>query len=105
MDIFWEDFNTMSFSQLCKLPGIGRTTAIRIIENRPYRQKNDLFKVRGLGKNTLASFGIEKDKKTRRKWMLMEDGIEYPTSCLAKHTSTGKIDFFWRIPKDKRQYL
>jgi hypothetical protein len=105
MDIFWEDFNTMSFSKLCELQGIGRTTAIRIIENRPFRTKNDLFKIRGLGKKTLASFGIEKDKKSRRSWMLMDDGIEYPTTCLARHKETGKIDFFWRITKEKRQYL
>jgi hypothetical protein len=35
----------------------------------------------------------------------MEDGLEYPSYALAKNILTGKIDFFWRISKDKREYL
>jgi len=105
MKMSWEDFNEISLSELNKLPGIGKKTAIRIVSMRPFRCNNDLFKVRGLGKNILSKFGIEKEKKARMKWITMEDGIDYPVSCLAKHTDTGKIDFFWRIIKEKRQYL
>lgn len=105
MNLSWKDFNTLTIAELCKLPGIGKKTAIRIDSMRPFRANNDLFKVRGLGKNILKNLGIEKEKKARMRWMTMDDGIEYPYSCLAKHTETGKIDFFWRITKDKREYL
>jgi hypothetical protein len=101
----WEDFNELSFVEMCKLPGIGKKTATRIDCNRPFRCNNDLFKIKGLGKNILKNLGIEREKKLRMKWMTMDDGIDYPYSCLARHTETGKVDFFWRISKEKREYL
>lgn len=105
MELNWTNFNEMSYNQLCDLDGIGKTVAKRIISMRPYRSNNDLFKVRGLGKGTLKKFGIKQEKKERLSWHLMEDGIEYPSYSLAINTYTNKMDFFWRIPKEKRQYL
>lgn len=105
MELNWKDFNVMSFNKLLSLPGVGKKAAERIIDNRPFRCSNDLFKIRGLGNKTLKNLGIERIKKERKTWYLMEDGIEYPYSCLAKNTLTEKIDFFWRIPKDSREYL
>lgn len=105
MDLNWEDFNEMSYNKLCELPGIGKKAADRIIANRPFRSNNDLFKIKGLGSRTLKNLGIEKTKKERKSWYLMEDGVEYPSCALARNILTGKIDFFWRISKDKREYL
>jgi len=105
MELNWKDFNEMSFNKILSLAGIGKKAAERIVANRPFRSNNDLFKIKGLGNKTLKNLGIEKIKKERKTWYLMEDGIEYPYSCLAKSTLTGKIDFFWRIPKDSREYL
>lgn len=105
MELNWQNFNEMSFKALCAVPGIGKKVALRIIDNRPFRSNNDLFKIKGLGTTTLNKLGIKKEKKERRTWYTMDDGIEYPTYCLAKNTLTGKIDFFWRIAKDKREYL
>lgn len=105
MQLNWRDFNEMSYNSICKLPGIGKKAADRIIANRPYRSNSDLFKVKGLGAKTLNKLGIEKPKKERKTWYLMDDGIEYPDFALGRNTHTGKIDFFWRIPKDKREYL
>lgn len=105
MQLNWTNFNEMSLAELCKIPGIGKKVATRIIVNRPFRSNNDLFKIKGLGKNTLNNLGIEKVKKQRRSWYLMDDGIEYPHSALARNKFTRKIDFFWRIPKDQREYL
>ena len=31
------------------------------------------------------------------------DGIDYPDTCLAKDKKYGTIDFFWRIPNEKRE--
>ena len=105
MELNWKDFNEMSHNNICKLPGIGKKVADRIVSMRPFRCNNDMFKIRGLGARTLKKLGIEKDVKERRTWVLMEDGIGYPTYALALNTLTNKIDFFWRIPKDRRQYL
>lgn len=105
MELNYKDFNEMPVKELQKLPKIGKKVAIRIAEMRPFRSNNDLFKVKGLGANTLRQFGIEKEKKERKKWILMDDGIEYPSYCFATNKLTGKLDFFWRIPKDKRLYL
>jgi predicted nucleic acid-binding OB-fold protein len=105
MHLNWTDFNEMAYNKMCQLPGIGKKVAERIIANRPYRSNNDLFKIKGLGTKTLNNLGIERSKKERKSWYLMEDGVEYPDSALAKNILTGKIDFFWRIPKDKREYL
>jgi hypothetical protein len=105
MDLNWKDFNEMSYNKLCELPGIGKKAADRIIANRPFRSNSDLFKIKGLGSRTLNNLGIEKTKKERKSWYLMEDGVEYPSCALARNILTGKIDFFWRISKDKREYL
>jgi DNA uptake protein ComE-like DNA-binding protein len=37
----------MTEKELCKLPGVGRTTAKRILGFRPFRNNDDLFKVKG----------------------------------------------------------
>ena len=95
----------MAYNKICQLPGIGKKAAERIIANRPFRSNNDLFKIKGLGTRTLKNLGIERVKKERKSWYKMEDGLEYPSYALAKNILTGKIDFFWRIAKDKREYL
>lgn len=105
MQINWKDFNEMSLAELCKIPGIGKKVATRIISNRPFRSNNDLFKIKGLGNKTLNDLGIKKEKKQRRSWYLMDDGIEYPHSALARNKITNKIDFFWRMPREQREYL
>lgn len=105
MELNWKDFNEMSHTQICNISGIGKKVADRIVSMRPFRSNDDLFKVRGLGAKTLSTLGIEKTKKERKSWYLMDDGIEYPSYALAKHKMTGKIDFFWRISKDNREYL
>jgi len=108
MQLNWENFNEMSYNKICEISGIGKKVASRIIAMRPYRENNDLFKVKGLGATTLKRIGIEKikkNKKERRTWYLMPDGIEYPTYSLATDTFTGQIDFFWRIDKERRAYL
>jgi Holliday junction resolvasome RuvABC DNA-binding subunit len=105
MQLNWQDFNEMSYTGICNLPGIGKKVAERIVSMRPFRTNNDLFKVKGLGSNTLKKLGIEKEKKARISWRLMPDGKEYPTSTLAKDILTGQTDFFWRIPKERREYL
>lgn len=105
MQLNWEDFNEMSYTGICNLPGIGKRVAERIIEMQPFSSKSDLFKVKGLGTYALRKLGIEREKKEKKSWYLMPDGIEYPLYSLAKNTATGQIDFFWRVPKDKREYL
>jgi len=92
----------MTVKELCNLPGVGRTTAKRILGMRPFRNNNDLFKVRGLGKKTLSGLGIEKPKKKKKKWYTI-DGVDYPDFSLAKDKRSGNIDLFWRIPKGSRE--
>lgn len=107
MKLDYTDFNTLLIKELCKIPGIGRTTAKRVCAMRPFKTNNDLFKVRGLGKKTLSSVGIEKLKKERKKWMkhpTQDDGVEYPHSCFARDHKTRQLDFFWRIPRERRLY-
>lgn len=107
MKLDYKDFNTLSIKELCKIQGIGRTTAKRIAGWRPFKTNDDLFKVKGLGKKTLENLGIEKTKKKRKKWMkhpYSNDGIEYPHNCFATDHKTGQLDFFWRIPRDRRLY-
>ena len=104
MKLNYKDFNEMSDKQLRKLPGVGRTTTLRIIANRPYRSDDDLFKVKGLGKKTLKEMGIEKTKKKKKKWYTV-DGVEYPDNALAKDKRYGTIDLFWRIPKAHRESI
>ena len=50
------DPNTAPRDQLMTLHGIGETLALRMIENRPYRDRNDLLKVKGFGEATLRKF-------------------------------------------------
>lgn len=47
------DPNSAPRDQIMTLPGIGETLALRIIENRPYKDGADLLKLRGLGEGTL----------------------------------------------------
>ena len=102
MKLNYKDFNEMSDKELRKLPGVGRTTVARIVGFRPFRNNNDLFKVKGLGAKTLKKLGIVKSKKKKKKWYTI-DGIDYPDTCLAKDKKYGTIDFFWRIPNEKRE--
>lgn len=103
MKLSYKDFNEMTSKELGKLPGIGKKTVRNIIGMRPFRSSDDLFKVRGLGKNTLKKVGIEKTKKQRKKWIEI-DGVQYPHYSFAFHEVTGVMDFFWRIPREYRLY-
>jgi len=102
MKLNYKDFNKMTEKELCNLPGVGKTTAKRIIGFRPFRINDDLFKVKGLGKKTLKDLGIEKPKKKKKKWFTI-DGVDYPHTALARDTRYGHIDLFWRIPKEYRK--
>jgi len=102
MKLNYKDFNKLTEKELCKLPGVGRTTAKRILGFRPFRNNEDLFKVKGLGNKTLKNLGIEKTKKKKKKWYTI-DGVDYPHTALAKDTRYGTIDLFWRIPKEHRE--
>lgn len=107
MKLNYKDFNKLTVKELCKIPGIGKTTAKRIAGWRPFKSNDDLFKVRGLGKKTLKSVGIEKTKRKRKKWMrhpTENDGVDYPHNCFATDIETNKLDFFWRIPRERRIY-
>lgn len=99
----YKDFNKMNDKELRALPGVGRKTATNIVCNRPYRSSEDLFKIRGLGKQTLKNLGIEKKQKKRKKWIDV-DGFVYPHYAFGFHEITGVMDFFWRIPKEFRLY-
>jgi competence protein ComEA len=55
------DLNTASVQELTALPGVGPATAQRIIAARPFKNVEDLQKVRGIGK---AKFESLKDKVT-----------------------------------------
>jgi competence protein ComEA len=48
------DINTADVKTLIQLPGVGDALAIRIQENRPFVKAEDLLRVPGLGKATLA---------------------------------------------------
>jgi|TARA_R100001129_G_scaffold183541_1_gene166233 hypothetical protein len=104
MKLNYKDFNQMNKRELCKIPGVGRTTASRILGFRPFRSNDDLFKVKGLGRKTLKNLGIEKTKKKKKKWYTI-DGVDYPDNCLAKDKRYGTIDFFWRIDKEHRESI
>jgi predicted DNA-binding helix-hairpin-helix protein len=107
MEPNYQKFNEMSYKELCQLPGVGKTTAKRIIAQRPFRRDTDLFKVNGLGKGTLKKLGITKAVKQRKKWLYhpyQGDGVEYPHDCFAYDTRSGQLDFFWRIPRKYRNY-
>ena len=104
MKLNFKDFNTKSFKEICTIPGIGRKTASSIVAMRPFKNDNDLFKVKGLGKGILLKLGIEKKKKPRKKWITV-DGIDYPHYCFAYDERCPKfMDFFWRIPREYRLY-
>jgi len=104
MKLNYKDFNEKTYKAICKLPGIGKKTATNIVAMRPFRNNEDLFKIKGLGKNTLMKLGIEKKKKPRKKWFNV-DGIEYPHYCFAfDERSPDIMDFFWRIPREFRLY-
>ena len=104
MKLNFKDFNTKSFKEICTIPGIGRKTASSIVAMRPFKNNNDLFKVKGLGKGILLKLGIEKKKKPRKKWITV-DGVDYPHYCFAYDERRPKfMDFFWRIPREYRLY-
>ena len=99
MKLNYKDFNEMTEKALRKLPGVGNTTVKRIIGMRPFRNNDDIFRVKGLGKKTLKNLGIEKPKKKQKKWYTI-DGVDYPDFALVKDKRYDRIDLFWRIPKE-----
>lgn len=104
----YQDFNTLDEKALCKLGGIGKLVAKRIILNRPFRTNKDILKIKGLGKNTLVKLGVElKTRRKRDKTTYIVDGevVDVSSLAYAKDVITGKIDYFWRIDKFNRQYL
>ncbi len=104
MKLNYKDFNEKTYKAICKLPGIGKKTADNIVAMRPFRSNEDLFKIRGLGKNTLMKLGIEKKKKPRKTWFNI-NGVEYPHYCFAFDERYPEVmDFFWRIPREFRLY-
>ena len=42
--------NTASIQQLCKIKGVGKSMAGRIVAGRPYQKIEDLMKIKGIGK-------------------------------------------------------
>lgn len=54
-DGFTVEINTASRDDLMRLPGIGETLAVRIIEGRPYRRLTDILEVPGIGPATYRS--------------------------------------------------
>ncbi|MBD3362422.1 hypothetical protein GF362_01755 [Candidatus Dojkabacteria bacterium] len=46
------NINTASSSELETLPGVGPSTATKIIQGRPYKQVDDLMNVKGIGEAT-----------------------------------------------------
>jgi competence protein ComEA len=56
---FQVDVNKAGWPELAALPGVGRTTAERIVQSRelngPYNNIDDLRRVRGVGPRTLES--------------------------------------------------
>ena len=58
LDITYEvDVNTATWPELAQLPQVGETLARRIVESReaegPFRDHDDLLRVRGIGPKTL----------------------------------------------------
>tara|TARA_R100000900_G_C3293139_1_gene156178 strand:+ start:308 stop:760 length:453 start_codon:yes stop_codon:yes gene_type:complete len=104
MKLNYKDFNKMTEKELCNLPGVGRTTAKRVLGFRPFRNNDDLFKVKGLGRKTLKNLGIQKTKKKKKKWFTI-DGVDYPDYSLARDSKYGTIDLFWRVPKERRESI
>jgi competence protein ComEA len=56
---FEVDLNSAEWPELVQLPSIGETLAKRIVDSRhkngPFRDHNDLMRVRGIGPKTLAA--------------------------------------------------
>ena len=71
MKLNYKDFNKLTEKELCKLPGVGRTTAKRVLGFRPFRNNEDLFKVKGLGKKTLKNLGKKLKRKRKNGILLM----------------------------------
>lgn len=106
--ISYEYFNVMDADELTKLDGIGKLVAKRIILNRPFRTNKDLLKIKGLGKQTLTKLGIvlsTRAKKDKTEYFMDNVLVDVSTRAYAKNTNTGKVDYFWRIPREYRQYL
>ena len=94
MKLNYKDFNEMSDKELRKLPGVGRTTVARIVGFRPFRNNNDLFKVKGLGAKTLKKLGIVKLKKKKKVKQLTPEVSERAAvlANLKKQIATAKVN-------------
>ncbi len=55
----------MNDKELRALPGVGKLTARNIVGMRPYRSSEDLFKVKGLGKNRSRNQYCKEKEKER----------------------------------------
>lgn len=64
------DLNSASLDDLMGLPGVGEIMALRIVENRPYQNVEDLMKVSGIGPKSLEkirSFVLVKKSNSKAK--------------------------------------
>lgn len=56
------DVNRVTVKQLCYIPGVGETTAQKIVsyreENGPYKSMDDLLNIDGIGPKKLAELSI-----------------------------------------------
>ena len=97
--------NTADVKTLETLPGIGSTLAKRIVEGRPYKNADDLAKVKGLSKSKLdaikdqITFGSTTTRKTTSKsakkapsstGSAASSGTEEETSTSAKTSTRGQ---------------
>lgn len=84
------DINTASQSELESLPGIGEVYAARIIEGRPYRNVNDLKRVKGIGNKTLNKFRDlvtvgSPNRKTAHKTVAKQQSVKVPIYSVEKY--------------------
>lgn len=97
----------MTETQLLELKGVGKVTAKRILDRRAkykFTCNEDLLKVKGLGKATLQKNGVT--FKIREKAATLNSGQSVKLSDgFAQDSQTGKIDYFWRIPKENRMFF
>lgn len=97
-----DDFNTISFSEMVKLPGVGRTTANRIVlyrSKRPISNAKDLLRIKGIGNNTLKKLGI--DVPSRKKKITREQKMADLCQYISGFTLSQKTPFE-ELPYNKK---